>query len=157
VDVSRKQTGLFLEIVDEFRLGPTVVFSPQVLLKLIAQVRSDQSPLKFKPIAGLGDRDSAIAARHDEIQAVYFQRRKSQRVNAMHRHAPRRPQPREGHLEQALHYYAYLKQYNRSSIVFDNTLPHFDETHFVKAYWGETYPDAMDPLLHNMPEPRDNQ
>ena len=62
--------------------------------------------------------------------------------------------PREGHLEQVLHCFAYLKQYNRSSIVFDDTSPHFDETRFVKAYWGETYPDAVDPLPHNMPEPR---
>ena len=62
--------------------------------------------------------------------------------------------PREGHLEQVLHCFAYLKKYDRSSIVFDDTVPVFEESRFLKAYWGETYPDAADPLPHNMPEPR---
>ena len=62
--------------------------------------------------------------------------------------------PREGHLEQVLHCFAYLKQYNRSQIVFDDTLPVFDESRFVKAYWGENYPEAVEPLPHNMPAPR---
>jgi len=62
--------------------------------------------------------------------------------------------PREGHLEQALHCFAYLKQYNRSCLVFDPTHPEFDDSRFVKADWQEFYPDAVDPLPHNMPEPR---
>lgn len=62
--------------------------------------------------------------------------------------------PREGHLEQALHVFAYLKRYNRSCIVFDDTAPTYDESRFTTSDWTQYYPDAAEPLPINMPEPR---
>ena len=62
--------------------------------------------------------------------------------------------PREGHLEQALHIFAYLKAHGRSTLVFDDTTPTFDKDRFFQADWSEYYPDASDPLPPNMPPPR---
>jgi hypothetical protein len=64
--------------------------------------------------------------------------------------------PREGHLEQVLHVFAYLKRYNKSAVVFDDTTPAYDEARFTKSDWSGFYPDAADPLPPNMPEPRGN-
>ena len=62
--------------------------------------------------------------------------------------------PRAGHLEQVLHIFAYLKRYNRSAMVFDDSRPQFDETRFVRADWAEFYPDAAEPVAPNAPELR---
>lgn len=64
--------------------------------------------------------------------------------------------PRAGHLEQVLHIFAYLKKYNHSSLVFDDTRPLFDEERFAAADWSQYYPDAVEALPPNMPEPRGN-
>ena len=64
--------------------------------------------------------------------------------------------PREGHLEQVLHIFAYLKVSNRSSLVFDDTAPVFDESRFAKADWSSFYPDAEDEKPPNMPDARGN-
>ena len=63
-------------------------------------------------------------------------------------------QAREGHLNQVFHIFAYLKNFNRSKIVFDDTLPAIDETRFTKCDWSEFYPDAEEKLPPDMPEPR---
>jgi hypothetical protein len=47
--------------------------------------------------------------------------------------------PREGHLEQMFHLFAYLKQYNQSSLVFDWTEPSLDETMFKEFDWKKYY------------------
>jgi hypothetical protein len=62
--------------------------------------------------------------------------------------------PREGHLDQAFHVFAYLKHHGRSKLVFDDTNPEFDERRFKKCNWSETYPDAEEAIPTNMPEPR---
>jgi hypothetical protein len=62
--------------------------------------------------------------------------------------------PREGHLEQMFHLFAYLKRYNRSSLVFDWTEPSLDETMFKECDWKEYYPGATEAIPDNMPEPR---
>lgn len=62
--------------------------------------------------------------------------------------------PREGHLEQLFHIFAYLKKYNRSSMVFDWTYPEIDESKFPKCDWSEFYPDAKEAIPQNMPEAR---
>jgi hypothetical protein len=62
--------------------------------------------------------------------------------------------PRQGHLEQLFHVFAYLKKYNRSSMVFDWTYPELDETVFTECDWTEFYPDAKESIPPNMPEPR---
>jgi len=62
--------------------------------------------------------------------------------------------PREGHLDQLFHIFAYLKRYNRSSLVFDWTEPNLDESQFSGCDWKEYYPGAAEAIPTNMPEPR---
>ena len=60
--------------------------------------------------------------------------------------------PRRGHLDQAFHIFAYLKRYNRSSMVFDETEPVFDESRFQKCDWSEYYPGACEAIPPGAPE-----
>jgi hypothetical protein len=62
--------------------------------------------------------------------------------------------PRQGHLEQMFHVFAYLKRHNRSALVFDWTEPEFDTTQFRECDWKEYYPGAAEAIPDNMPEPR---
>jgi hypothetical protein len=62
--------------------------------------------------------------------------------------------PRQGHLEQMFHVFAYLKRYNRSALVFDWTEPDLDTTMFKECDWKEYYPGATEAIPDNMPEPR---
>jgi hypothetical protein len=62
--------------------------------------------------------------------------------------------PRRGHLDQAFHIFAYLKRYNRSSMVFDDTEPVFDESRFQKCDWSEYYPGACEAIPPDAPEVR---
>jgi hypothetical protein len=64
--------------------------------------------------------------------------------------------PREGHLEQAFHIFAYLKTYDKSCMVFSARAPAVDETLFPVHDWAKYYPDAEEPIPPNMPEPRGN-
>ena len=40
--------------------------------------------------------------------------------------------PRSGHLHQLFHIFVYLKQRHNSEMIFDPTLPNFDESLFPK-------------------------
>jgi hypothetical protein len=62
--------------------------------------------------------------------------------------------PREGHLEQVLHIFAYLKHHPRSNLVFDDSVPEFEESRFHKADWSETYGNIQEVLPPNAPKPR---
>jgi hypothetical protein len=64
--------------------------------------------------------------------------------------------PRAGHLEEAIHIFAYLKAHDRSSVVMDDSLPSFDESRFVKCDWSEYYPGACEPEPPRAPELRGN-
>mmetsp|Transcript_8647 Transcript_8647/g.12593 ORF Transcript_8647/g.12593 Transcript_8647/m.12593 type:complete len:946 (-) Transcript_8647:1039-3876(-) len=61
--------------------------------------------------------------------------------------------PREGHLQQCYHMLAYLKQFNRSRLVFDDAEPDLSEYYFHVCDWSEYYHDAAEPIPPNMPEP----
>ena len=61
---------------------------------------------------------------------------------------------RVGHLDQVFHTFAYLKRYETSTMVFDDTEPLFDERRFKVCDWAEYYPDAQEVLPPNLPEPR---
>jgi hypothetical protein len=63
---------------------------------------------------------------------------------------------REGHLEEALHIFAYLKTHDRSAVVFDDSTPLFDESRFIQCDWTEYYPDAHEPEPPRAPELRGN-
>ncbi|KAI2511614.1 Reverse transcriptase (RNA-dependent DNA polymerase) [Fragilaria crotonensis] len=62
--------------------------------------------------------------------------------------------PRRGHLDQVFHIFAYLKRYNRSSMVFDETEPVFHESWFQKCDWSECYPGACEAVPPDAPEVR---
>ena len=62
--------------------------------------------------------------------------------------------PRRGHLDQVFHIYAYLKSHDKTSMVFDDTMPYFDETRFTKCDWAEYYPGAAEAIPPNAPEIR---
>jgi hypothetical protein len=67
--------------------------------------------------------------------------------------APFQACPREGRLKQMFHLFAYLKQYNQSSLVLDWTEPSLDEKMFKECDWKEYYPGATEAIPDNMPEP----
>jgi hypothetical protein len=62
--------------------------------------------------------------------------------------------PRTGHLEQALHVFLYMNKYARSTMVFDDMFPDFDEARFQKCNWADFYPEAAEAILDSAPEPR---
>jgi len=62
--------------------------------------------------------------------------------------------PREGHLAEAFHIFAYLKRYSKSTMVFDDTIPMIDESAFPSVDWSEFYRDAKELNPPNAPEPR---
>ena len=64
--------------------------------------------------------------------------------------------PRAGHLEQVFHIFAYLKRYNRSTMVFDDTIPTFDESRFKATDWSAYYPNASEVIPPNCPDARGN-
>ena len=43
--------------------------------------------------------------------------------------------PREGHLEQVLHIFAYLKKYHNTELVYDPSDPVVDENDFERRDW----------------------
>ena len=62
--------------------------------------------------------------------------------------------PREGHLSQALHIFAYLKKHHNSGIVFDPTYPDINEDDFkTNDDWKYFYGDEGESLPPNMPPP----
>jgi hypothetical protein len=62
--------------------------------------------------------------------------------------------PRQGHLSQVHHIFAYLKKYPRSTMVFDDTTPIVDSSTFFQADWTEFYRDAKELIPPNAPTPR---
>jgi hypothetical protein len=63
-------------------------------------------------------------------------------------------QPRSGHLEAAIRIFAYLERHSRSKIIFDDTVPKWEESRFIKYDWTEFYQDSKESIPTNMPEPR---
>jgi len=60
--------------------------------------------------------------------------------------------PREGHLEQAYRIFAYLKQFNRPMLVFDDSEPKFSHDGIHVCDWSSIYPDAHEQIPSNAPE-----
>ena len=46
--------------------------------------------------------------------------------------------PREGHLEQVLHIFAYLKKYHNTELVYDPSYPVVDENAFERRDWASS-------------------
>ena len=59
--------------------------------------------------------------------------------------------PREGHLQQVFHLFAYLKHHKQSQMVFDDSEPVFDERALKVCDWSEFYPDAAEAIPQDAP------
>ena len=64
--------------------------------------------------------------------------------------------PRAGHLEAAYQIFEFLSDHERSSVVFDSSLPEVEESRFKSVNWSEIYGDMKEELPSNMPKPRGN-
>jgi hypothetical protein len=65
--------------------------------------------------------------------------------------------PRQGHLEQLLHVFAYLKKNHNAELVLDPSDPVVDETSFDRKDWTSSefgHVQGKEELPGNMPEPR---
>jgi hypothetical protein len=60
--------------------------------------------------------------------------------------------PREGHLEQVIHIFGYLKAHPKRKIAFDPDHPMIDERRFKRHDWEDFYRDAKEAIPENMPE-----
>jgi hypothetical protein len=67
--------------------------------------------------------------------------------------------PREGHLEQVFHIFAYLKKYHNTEIVYDPSDPCVKTSDFERKDWTSSefgHISGKEELPPNMPEPRGN-
>ena len=64
--------------------------------------------------------------------------------------------PREGHLQQVLHIFGYLKKYHNAELVFDPSDPVIDEALFERRDWASSeFGDHLtEEIPSNMPQPR---
>ena len=62
--------------------------------------------------------------------------------------------PREGHLEQVMHIFGYLKMHPKRKIAFDPDHPVVDERRFKEYDWEDFYRDAKEAIPTNAPPPR---
>ena len=65
--------------------------------------------------------------------------------------------PREGHLEQLFHMFAYLKKYHNAELVYDPTVPEFDMDLFKEMDWASSefgHIQGKEALPSNIREPR---
>ena len=62
--------------------------------------------------------------------------------------------PRQGHLDQVIHVFGYLKKHHNAEMAFDPTEPPIEEDKFPRQDWSHTvYGDMKEELPPNMPEP----
>ena len=64
--------------------------------------------------------------------------------------------PREGHLQQVYHVFAFLKNKPKRTLAFDPQYPDIDESKFIKCDWHDFYRRAKEPIPGDAPEPRGN-
>ena len=64
--------------------------------------------------------------------------------------------PREGHLEQLLHIFGYLRKHPKLTLYLSPELPNMDYGDFrtKREDFAEIYRDAEEPMPHRMPQPR---
>ena len=65
--------------------------------------------------------------------------------------------PREGHLEQVLHIFSYLRTNHNAEMVFDPSDPCVDESEFKEKDWASSefgHLEGQEEFPPNMPEPR---
>jgi hypothetical protein len=63
--------------------------------------------------------------------------------------------PRDGHLAEAFHIFAYLEPRHASRLVFDPTYPYIDDARFnMECDWKPFYGDVQEQVPDNAPPPR---
>jgi len=65
--------------------------------------------------------------------------------------------PREGHLQQVYHIFAYLKKHHNARLVFDPSYPDLEENDFERKDWTSMYDDASKDVPSNAPKPLGNE
>jgi hypothetical protein len=59
--------------------------------------------------------------------------------------------PREGHLDEVYHLFAYLSLHHNARVVFDRTYPDVDMRAFIKTDWKPMYGDVKEAIPPNAP------
>ena len=62
--------------------------------------------------------------------------------------------PRQGHLEQVLHIFGYLKCHKKMRIAFDPDHPQLDPNRFKTYEWEDFYRGVKEDIPSNIPKPR---
>ena len=62
--------------------------------------------------------------------------------------------PRTDHMQKLLHMFSYIKRHLDSKLVFDAGTRDWSHINFLQHDWNEFYPDAMETMPPNAPEPR---
>jgi hypothetical protein len=65
--------------------------------------------------------------------------------------------PRDGHLDAALHLYSFLKCHHNARLVLDPTYPEIDQDNFIRHDWERFYGDVKEELPPDMPDPLGNE
>ena len=65
--------------------------------------------------------------------------------------------PREGHLQQVYHIFAYLKKHHNARLVFDPSYPDLEESDFERKDWTSKYDDASKDVPSNASKPLGNE
>ena len=60
--------------------------------------------------------------------------------------------PREGHMQQVLHIFAYLKIHHNARLVFDPSYPDIDNDAFIQQNWSSMYGTEKEPIPGNTPK-----
>ena len=61
--------------------------------------------------------------------------------------------PREGHMQQVLHIFAYIKIHHNARLVFDLSYPDINNDTFDKRNWSSMYGTEKEPIPGNAPKP----
>ncbi len=61
--------------------------------------------------------------------------------------------PRDGHMDAALHLYSYLKAHHNARLVLDPSYPEIDQDNFVKRDWNNFYGEVKEEVPGDMPVP----
>jgi len=62
--------------------------------------------------------------------------------------------PREGHMEQMCHMFAYLKRHHNARMVLDPSYPEIDDKEFIVRDWTDFYGKLKEDIPPNAPKPR---